>query len=501
MKRRSSLSVSIALLLALAALSAMIAGRIAMELSLVPDLDHVEEVSARRDADRVQHVIEADLVAVDGTNGDYAPWSETIQFIQGTKPGYTAENFDLAFFTGQRLTHVVIFDNQGQAPAAISLAKGQLAPIPAEDIRQVAADLAGVTLPSTGILELSGDRALLYSARPVQVADKTSPAVGVIVMMRALDAAYVQKIDRTLDLTVTMQPVAPGSISAPRTWLEPQAAAAETVLREPPGRADLLVIVRAPRGLASLTDDILQHTTIIIAMTALLTGVVIWGLANFHLLRPIRGISLALRDLHDDKAPAMPGNISPLLPVKRGDEVGEIAGEIVAMHRRIIDLAQRDPLTGCPNRGLFADRVGVAIAKAQRSGGSFLLLYIDLNKFKPVNDRHGHAAGDAVLVETSRRLRQQLRAGDTVARLGGDEFAILIDGPQGLPDIAALIARLAEAVAQPISFEGLELRISASIGQAIYPVDGASLDALTAAADQRMYAAKSRDCAMMQPVG
>src|SRR6185369_14557537 len=168
MRRRTSLSLSIALLLALAAIVAMLAGRFAMELSIVPDLDHLEEASARRDAERVQHMIEADLIAVDGTNQDYAPWSETIQFIQGMKPSYATENFDLGFFTGQRITHVVIFDNRQQMRVATSLQDGQLVLIADQDVQQVAVDLAGIALPSSGILELGTDRALLYSARAVQ---------------------------------------------------------------------------------------------------------------------------------------------------------------------------------------------------------------------------------------------------------------------------------------------------------------------------------------------
>jgi diguanylate cyclase (GGDEF)-like protein len=148
-------------------------------------------------------------------------------------------------------------------------------------------------------------------------------------------------------------------------------------------------------------------------------------------------------------------------------------------------LALNDPLTGLPNRTLFQDRLDQAVRSAQRDGGGFALLLLDLDRFKQVNDTLGHHAGDLLLREVACRLAGAIRASDTAARLGGDEFAAL------LPGAAARVARrLAEAVARPFTLDGHSMGVGASIGIALHPDHGADGEALLRCADAAMYAAK-----------
>jgi diguanylate cyclase (GGDEF)-like protein len=497
-QRRRSLSLSVALLLALSTLVAMIAGRLAMGISIVPSLNALEEELITRDTLRVQRSIMADLTAVDGVNTDYARWSETLDFIAGTRPHYGDENFDLAFFTGQRINFVLILDRHNRPYFAVTCQDGRLAPLTAAATAQLSALAGRVTSPIIGIGAVDHMAAILFSARPVQLADDPRPPAGTIIMARALDQHYLLTLDRQLDVTVALAPAEAGpsadsnDAAHVHSRLESHLAIGTTLLADSHGHPFLRLTVTAPRALEQTIDHLLFRTSVIIALTAVLTGLVIWALTSFHLLNPLRRISLVLRDLRQERVQSLQSNIGNFLPVRRPDEVGEIASEIVAMHRRIIDLAHRDPLTGCPNRGLFADRVAVAMAHTHRSHHSFALLYIDLNAFKPINDRFGHAAGDAVLVQTAHRLRQIVRDGDTVARLGGDEFAILLDGPVEPGLIAGLIERIAGNITHPIAFDHHQLTVSAAIGSAIYPTDGHTLEELTAIADQRMYAAKAQ---------
>lgn len=153
--------------------------------------------------------------------------------------------------------------------------------------------------------------------------------------------------------------------------------------------------------------------------------------------------------------------------------------------------ATHDALTGLPNRLLLHDRLEHAIARAKRYGTLVAVAFVDLDGFKPVNDRFGHDAGDALLVALARRMQQSLRETDTLARLGGDEFvAVLTD----LPDAQAalrLLDRLNEVLAQPVDVQGEAVRLSASIGVALFPQDGADeADQLVRLADQAMYRAK-----------
>ena len=149
--------------------------------------------------------------------------------------------------------------------------------------------------------------------------------------------------------------------------------------------------------------------------------------------------------------------------------------------------ATHDPLTGLANRALFFDRLRQRLSQAQRSGEPFGVLNLDLDGLKPINDRHGHRAGDAVIKECGERLHQTARREDTVARLGGDEFGVVLSQLRDTGEVENLRRRLDSRLAEPFRFEGRELGLAASMGWALFPGDGADLDALLEKADQAMY--------------
>lgn len=157
---------------------------------------------------------------------------------------------------------------------------------------------------------------------------------------------------------------------------------------------------------------------------------------------------------------------------------------------RIRELAYHDPLTGLANRTLFRDRLEHAIAQAHRNQQLLGLLYLDLNRFKLINDSLGHVLGDRLLKEVANRLQSCVREGDTVARLGGDEFTILAEGVNHVDDVGGIAHKLLDAFTDPFTLSGHELSVSASIGIAVYPMDDVSPDQLIKYADTAMYRAK-----------
>ena len=157
---------------------------------------------------------------------------------------------------------------------------------------------------------------------------------------------------------------------------------------------------------------------------------------------------------------------------------------------RIRYLAFHDALTGLHNRLLFEERLAHAINRSRRERAPLAVLFIDLDGFKPVNDRYGHAMGDQILVRLADKLASAARATDVVARLGGDEFAILCPKLQG-EDIEQFCSRLLTAVASAPADETPGCRLGGSIGIACYPQDGHSLEHLLNLADRAMYAAKN----------
>ncbi|MDP2795089.1 MAG: diguanylate cyclase [Sulfurisoma sp.] len=183
------------------------------------------------------------------------------------------------------------------------------------------------------------------------------------------------------------------------------------------------------------------------------------------------------------------------------DRRGEVT-HYVAVFKDVTDLKARedeirqqayhDHLTGLPNRNLFMDRLKLAIAQARRNERKLAIMFIDLDRFKEINDRLGHAAGDAVLCEAGRRLSDSLRDSDTVARLGGDEFIVLLAEIAEPDDAATVAEKMLSRMTLPFDLPGEAVQAGASIGIAQFPKDGDDTETLIQAADKAMYAVKAQ---------
>ena len=182
------------------------------------------------------------------------------------------------------------------------------------------------------------------------------------------------------------------------------------------------------------------------------------------------------------------------------DEHGQVVNRIgifsditrrKAMEEFTTHQAQHDFLTNLPNRVLLYDRLTSQLALSKRNGSKFALLFIDLDKFKPINDTLGHKAGDQLLQQVAKRLLEQVRETDTVSRLGGDEFVILVSEVTSLEGVESLAQKVLSALDAPYSVAGYQVSISASAGIALYPIHGNDPDELLAHADNAMYRAKA----------
>jgi diguanylate cyclase (GGDEF)-like protein/PAS domain S-box-containing protein len=183
------------------------------------------------------------------------------------------------------------------------------------------------------------------------------------------------------------------------------------------------------------------------------------------------------------------------------DARGATAGRVIVfrditerreLERELRRLAYSDRLTGLPNRALFHDRLDRALVMAERHNTPVAVLFLDLDRFKIINDSLGHEIGDAVLVAVAQRLRRCLRAEDTLARLGGDEFAILLPEIANRRDTHLVTDKCLAALSEPELIGGHELTVNASIGVAVSPEDGADVQHLLRSADAAMYRAKAR---------
>ncbi|MDN2697914.1 diguanylate cyclase [Janthinobacterium sp. SUN073] len=171
-------------------------------------------------------------------------------------------------------------------------------------------------------------------------------------------------------------------------------------------------------------------------------------------------------------------------------EVRLLYKELAQYSKQQQELALHDPLTGLPNRRLLEDRIEHTLQQSARSRGKSAILYLDLDGFKAINDSYGHGYGDDILKMVAARLVGASRKEDTVARIGGDEFVIVLGNLAGKGDAREPAAKLIEVISEPYFINDLTLRLSTSIGIAIYPDDASTVESLLGAADTALYEAK-----------
>jgi diguanylate cyclase (GGDEF)-like protein/PAS domain S-box-containing protein len=191
-------------------------------------------------------------------------------------------------------------------------------------------------------------------------------------------------------------------------------------------------------------------------------------------------VETTITDLRDSE-----GNLAGVVGVTRD------ISERKRNEARMRELALHDALTGLPNRTLFSDRLRQALAAAQRERRRLAVMFIDLDKFKPINDEHGHAVGDELLKEVAKRMHACVRESDTVARIGGDEFVVLLRSVEGGPLAVGVGEKIRHSLNEPFEVLGLRLEISCCIGVALSPEHGVDEIELSKNADAAMYWAKA----------
>ena len=228
----------------------------------------------------------------------------------------------------------------------------------------------------------------------------------------------------------------------------------------------------------------------------------------------LNALSLGIKDLTK-------GNLNSRIEVKDTDELSVLAQQFNLMKRSLEEttvkkeqlqqeverqtkelqqqreefqhLANHDSLTRLYSRGAFEEQMETAIARCSRTNQSAALLFIDLDRFKVINDSYGHAAGDAVLIKIAQKLLQTVRSSDITARIGGDEFVIWLEPIENATQVITVIHKLTEELALPIQYQDIALLVNASIGVSFFPIDAIELSSLLKVADDNMYKAKEAE--------
>lgn len=179
--------------------------------------------------------------------------------------------------------------------------------------------------------------------------------------------------------------------------------------------------------------------------------------------------------------------------------IAERTYELQAKNAKLDILANCDPLTCLPNRRNFLSSLDSYLQRAEDESGRFALLFIDIDRFKEINDTYGHSVGDEVLVQAAKRMSMSLRSGDFIARHGGDEFVAIIDRLSDRSDVLPVINRIRESFELPLKIEDHRIKIGLSVGSAVYPYDGSDKGSLLKCADSNMYLDKATTVDDLQP--
>ena len=252
-----------------------------------------------------------------------------------------------------------------------------------------------------------------------------------------------------------------------------------------------------PLGMVLAEADSLADTTLKIVLGLCLACVVVAVLVGRAVTRPINSMSRAVQSFAE-------GHQVDGLPLERSDEIGVLARSFHCMRSQILQqltelherreelehLAKHDSLTGLPNRLLFIDRMEQALSAVRRDNTRLALMFIDVDKFKPINDNLGHGVGDSLLKEVAARIRAAVRESDIPARIGGDEFVVLLRTIQCGEDALTVAEKIRQEFRAPIVVQDHVIAVSVSIGVAVYPEDGKDIRALSHHADTAMYRAK-----------
>ena len=468
--------------------------------------DALEAEAVRQNLERARRALSGEVASLYETTRDYSVWDETYRYAKERNPDYLTRQL-LAEGQGDlRITMIAILDLEGALLHGRLIdheGKRQL-PLPSALSEQfVARGLAfrdpAVREGRSGVLVLP-DREWIVAAWPILDNSRTKPARGTMIMGRRLDGTVTRALTETtrLDIEIRRHPVPGlepelgilGSGPLVRPLSEEQIAG-HTMVNDITGRPALALTIRMPRTIHERARNTLAYFTISLLVIGVMFGLSMIVLIERVVLSRIARLAASLHALRER------GNLASRVDASGRDEVSKLGESINTLlttveagEERLRHEASFDALTGLPNRAMLLDLLRRAVARARRHPQPCGLLFVDVDRFKYVNDSLGHAAGDELLRELARRLVRCVRPEDTVARLAGDEFVVLLDGLSTPADATRVAERIQGEVGRPVRLGESETFASVSIGIAIGTGEEQP-EELLRAADLAMYRAKA----------
>lgn len=460
-----------------------------------PSFQEIEQNLARQNAHRVKNALLHDLDTLSVFVNDWALWDDSYNFVRYPNDIYVNSNLAPETFWQNNLTGIAYLDAGGDMVWARSY------DFKSEDFDAFPAEVSGYIvgllqaqggLPADGLdgIVRIGDGYAHMAARGIRDTRANVPAYGAIIMLRQIDEAYFDRLRMDMRTYFHAEPNMAFAVADGASDSSILTEDVRTVWFDLPVLNDeggLRFYVETSRAVSATAERALVGDIVAVLIGSVIVFIVMLIVLEKQLVMPLSRLSRGLIERQN--------NPMARLALNRGreDEIGLIAKEVDRLQVKIIEMALKDNLTELPNRRLFDDRLEHSVERADRRNTHVAVIFIDLDGFKPVNDKYGHQEGDKLLRKVSDRFRKVVRGSDTLARFGGDEFAMVSEFRKDpRTGLNVLCSKLMQQLEEPFMVKGHPVRITASFGCAIYPEQARDTVELVRMADEAMYVVKAR---------
>lgn len=488
---------------------------------LIGGFEQLESDRATIGLQIVRNVLEQNLFQVESFTQDYAFWDDAIAYVQEPGDEFIEANLNPQAFNNLKVNVVLITNIKGElvfarqvnwedkvegkvSPALIALASGD-GPLWQHKHRKSV---------FTGIVSLPEGPPVLVASFPILDSNGEGDIAGALLMGRELNAQLVESLSKTSKVSFSLLPITdPPSAeytqilaqlqqkSALVTQVDESYLLATSAFNDIFGQPMVIYRIQVPRD---LFNQAMSSTSFLLASS--LAVFFVLGLISLWFDRAVIRRILQLNQHVGDITNTDKATLSRLPEPRRNDELGQLTHSMNSMLTRIENnmlerqqaedriflLAHYDRLTRLPNRALLEQAIKKAIHEAELNQAQFALFFLDLDRFKNVNDSLGHDAGDELLGQVADRLRAFAASRATISRLGGDEFVLVLPDVLNVAQVEAFASRLLNLLDQICMVKGQEVQLSTSIGVSLYPEHGNDVDTLLRNADAAMYCAKER---------
>lgn len=519
---------------------------------LIRSFLELEHDRADRDLARIDQSLDQINYSLYTFTSDWSHWNDLYDYAGGTNPGFVPNNLNMSAYVNSNINLMTFWDtnNKVLVGSAIDTDNQKIIAYPRGlekylypgsivfDRKDVTKDLRGYILTENGIM--------LIAAAAITDGDKLQPPRGASIFGRNLNKALVDKIVETTKTNISLLLIPQiksdqqlseifDAVTKDKTGhysaaISKDALHGYTVIKDVFGKPIGMFRMITPRAIYLTGEKAVNYYLMSFIVLGVIFSIMMLWLLRVLIIKRLERLDREVAYISEkhaikqrvdasghDELSSVSSEINHMLDIIQAsqeqlenrvierteelqktnvqlqDEILErksVERELTVHKEHLTRLAHYDNLTSLPNRVFFNEILNKAILHAQRQNSKFAILFIDLDRFKNINDALGHSVGDLVLKEMGSRFSGILRAVDVLARLGGDEFIILLNNITDQTYISSVTEKILAAAAKPVTLEGHEFFIGASIGVSIYPGDGDSMEILQKNADMAMYKAK-----------